>query len=144
MVLSHDTANDVLQETYIRIFKGIDNFKGDSTISTWMYRIAYNECLRFLSKESKLLRAELDISDSDYSKKLHADSYFDANKLSIKFHAILSELTVNQKNIFNMKYFDELKFKEISDITGININTIKSTYYLVEKKIKKEINLLSL
>ena len=109
-----------------------------------MYRIAHNECLRFLSKESKLLRAELDISDSDYSKKLHADSYFDANELSTKFHTILSELTVNQRNIFNMKYFDELKFKEISDITGININTIKSTYYLVEKKIKKEINESSL
>ncbi len=140
MVLSHDTANDVLQETYIRIFKGIDNFKGNSAISTWMYRIAYNECLRFLSKESKLLRVELDISDSDYSKKLYADSYFDPNELSTKFHTILSELTVNQRNIFNMKYFDELKFKEISDVTGININTIKSTYYLVEKKIKKEIN----
>ena len=85
-------------------------------------------------------RVELDISDSDYSKKLYADSYFDPNELSTKFHTILSELTVNQRNIFNMKYFDELKFKEISDITGVNINTIKSTYYLVEKKIKKELN----
>jgi RNA polymerase sigma-70 factor (ECF subfamily) len=66
--------------------------------------------------------------------------YFDAENLSLKFHQILSKLTLRQRNVFNMKYFDELKFSEISKITGININTIKSTYYLVEKKIKKEIN----
>jgi len=140
MVLSHESANDVLQETYIRIFKGIENFKEKSKLSTWIYRIAYNESIRFLQKESKINKVELDSNDFDYSKKLFADSFFDADKLSLKFHQILSELTINQRNIFNMKYFDEYKFKEIASITDININTVKSTYYLVEKKIKKEID----
>jgi RNA polymerase sigma-70 factor (ECF subfamily) len=140
MILSHDSTNDVLQETYIRIFKGIDNFKEKSKLSTWIYRIAYNESIRFLASESKLKKVELDSNDDNYSKKLYADGYFDAENLSLKFHQILSELTLRQRNVFNMKYFDELKFSEISKITGININTIKSTYYLVEKKIKKEIN----
>ena len=140
MVLSHDSTNDVLQETYIRIFKGIEKFQEKSKLSTWIYRIAYNECIRFLSNESKLKKVDLDSNDDNYSRKLSADVYFDAEYLSLKFHQILSELTLRQRNIFNMKYFDELKFTEISKITGININTIKSTYYLVEKRIKKEIN----
>ena len=140
MILSHDSTNDVLQETYVRIFKGIDNFKEKSKLSTWIYRIAYNESIRFLVSESKIKKVELDSNDDNYSRKLYADGYFDAENLSLKFHQILSELTLKQRNVFNMKYFDELKFNEISKITGININTIKSTYYLVEKKIKKEIN----
>ena len=144
MVLSHDSANDVLQNTYIRIFKGIDNFKEKSKLSTWVYRIAYNECIRFLTKESKLKKVELDSNDDNYSRKLYADEYFDSESLSLKFHQILSDLSLRQRNIFNMKYFDELKFNEISEITGTNINTIKSTYYLVEKIIKKEINESSL
>ena len=140
MVLSHDSANDVLQNTYIRIFKGIENFKEKSKLSTWIYRIAYNESIRFLTNESKLKKVELDSNDNNYSQKLYADEYFDAENLSLKFHQILSDLSLRQRNIFNMKYFDELKFSEISNITDMNINTIKSIYYSVEKIIKKEID----
>ena len=140
IVLSHESANDVLQETYIRIFKGIHSFEEKSKLSTWMYRIAYNESIRFLNKESKFKKLDIDSKDYDYSKKLYADSYFDADNFSIKFHQILSELSIRQRNIFNLKYYDELKFKEISNITKTNINTVKSVYYAVEKKIKKEIN----
>ena len=117
MVLSHDSANDVLQNTYIRIFKGIENFKEKSKLSTWIYRIAYNESIRFLTNESKLKKVELDSNDDNYSRKLYADEYFDAENLSLKFHQILSDLSLRQRNIFNMKYFDELKFSEISKIT---------------------------
>ena len=140
MVLSHDSANDVLQNTYIRIFKGIENFKEKSKLSTWIYRIAYNESIRFLTNESKLKKVELDSNDDNYSRKLYADEYFDAENLSLKFHQILSDLSLRQRNIFNMKYFDELKFSEISKIPDMNINTIKSIYYSVEKIIKKEID----
>lgn len=140
MVLSHDSANDVLQNTYIRIFKGIENFKENSKLSTWIYRIAYNESIRFLTNESKLKKVELDSNDDNYTRKLYADEYFDAENLSLKFHQILSDLSLRQRNIFNMKYFDELKFSEISKITDMNINTIKSIYYSVQKIIKKEID----
>ncbi len=140
MVLSHDSANDVLQDTYIRIFKGIDNFKEESKLSTWIYRIAFNESIRFLNKESKFKKIDIDTKDYNYSKKLFADSFFDGENLSLKFHQILSELSIRQRSIFNMKYFDELKFEEISKIKNINISTVKSVYYSVEKKIKKEID----
>ena len=99
------------------------NFKEKSKLSTWIYRIAYNESIRFLNKESKMKKIELDSKDDNYSRKLFADTFFDANNLSLKFHQILSELSIRQRNIFNMKYFDELKFEEIAKITDININT---------------------
>ena len=95
MVLSHDSANDVLQNTYIRIFKGIENFKEKSKLSTWIYRIAYNESIRFLTNESKLKKVELDSNDDNYSRKLYADEYFDAENLSLKFHQILSDLSLS-------------------------------------------------
>ena len=95
---------------------------------------------RFLSNESKIKKISIDTVQENYTKKLYADNYFDANKLSVKFHQLLSELTVRQRTIFNMKYFDELKFKEISKIKKKKENTIKSIYYDVEKKIKRDIN----
>jgi len=140
VVLSHDSANDVLQNTYIKIYRNIDKFRQESKLSTWIYRIAYNESIRFLSNESKIKKISIDTVQGNYTKKLYADNYFDANKLSVKFHQLLSELTVRQRTIFNMKYFDELKFKEISKILEMNENTIKSIYYDVEKRIKRDIN----
>ena len=140
VVLSHESANDVLQNTYIKIYRNIDKFRQESKLSTWIYRIAYNESIRFLSNESKIKKISIDTVQENYTKKLYADNYFDANKLSVKFHQLLSELTVRQRTIFNMKYFDELKFKEISKIIEMNENTIKSIYYDVEKKIKRDIN----
>ena len=140
VVLSHESANDVLQNTYIKIYRNIDKFRQESKLSTWIYRIAYNESIRFLSNESKIKKISIDTVQGNYTKKLYADNYFDANKLAVKFHQLLSELTVRQRTIFNMKYFDELKFKEISKILEMNENTIKSIYYDVEKKIKRDIN----
>ena len=96
--------------------------------------------IRFLTNESKLKKVELDSNDDNYTRKLYADEYFDAENLSLKFHQILSDLSLRQRNIFNMKYFDELKFSEISKITDMNINTIKSIYYSVQKIIKTEID----
>ena len=139
MILSHDSTNDVLQETYVRIFKGIDNFKEKSKLSTWIYRIAYNESIRFLKSESKIKKVELDSSDDNYSRKLHADIYFDAEDLSIKFHQILSELTLKQRNIFNMKYFEELKYKEISEILETSEGALKASYFHAVKKIEEYI-----
>ncbi len=136
MILSHDSTNDVLQETYVRIFKGIDNFKEKSKLSTWVYRIAYNESIRFLDSESKIKKVELDSNDDNYSRKLYADEYFDAENLSLKFHQILSDLSLRQRNIFNMKYFDAIKYKDMSEILDTSEGALKASYHIAVKKIK--------
>jgi len=128
IVLTHENADDVLQETFLRIFKGIDSFKEKSSLSTWMYRIAHNESLRFLQK-NKMSKNSTGIDDSIYLEKLTSDSYFDGDEVKKKLHATLLGLTEKQRRVFQMKYFDDLSFKEIAEILKVNENTLKSSYY---------------
>ena len=139
IVITHDNANDVLQNTFIRIFKGIDNFKAKSTLHTWMYKIAYNESIRFLEKNKTTIAFSLSEPNIDYSKILTQDVYFNGDEIQLKLHNILSKLSVKQQRVFQMKYFDDLSFREISEILGISENTLKSSYYSVVKIIEEKI-----
>ncbi len=137
IVITHDNANDVLQETFLRIFRGIDKFQEKSTLHTWMYKIAYNESIRFLEKNKTSV--SIDQDDNSYIKNLKEDTYFNGNELQLKLHAIISNLTDKQKRVFQMKYFDDLSFREISEILNISENTLKSSYYSVVKIIEEKI-----
>ena len=139
IVITHDNASDVLQETFIRIFKGISNFKQNSSLHTWMYKIAYNESIRFLEKNKIKSSFSLEESNNAYLNNLKEDVYFNGDELQTKLHTILSQLTENQRRVFQMKYFDDLSFREISDILKISENTLKSSYYTVVKTIENEI-----
>jgi len=139
IVITHDNANDVLQETFIRIFKGIENFKEESSLHTWMYRIAYNESIRFLEKNKINVSLSIEQDNSTYLKNLIEDTYFNGDELQTKLHTIISKLSDKQKQVFQMKYFDDLSFREISDILNISENTLKSSYYSVVKIIEEEI-----
>lgn len=139
IVLTHDNANDVLQNTFIRIFKGIKNFQEKSTLHTWMYRIAYNESVRFLEKNKIKTLVSLDQDNNSYINNLKQDEYFNGNEIQLKLHQILSRLSDNQKRVFQMKYFDDLSFREISEILDISENTLKSSYYSVVKTIEEKI-----
>ena len=139
IVITHDNANDVLQNTFIRIFKGIDNFKAKSTLHTWMYKIAYNESLRFLEKNKPTIAFSLSENNNDYSKILTQDVYFNGDEIQAKLHNIISKLTVKQQRVFQMKYFDDLSFREISEILSISENTLKSSYYSAVKIIEEKI-----
>jgi len=140
IVITHDNANDVLQNTFIRIYKSIQNFKGQSKLSTWMYRIAHNEALRLLEKQNKTSWASLDDINPSYLEDLTQDSYFDGKETQLKLHQIIeTKFTNKQRLVFNMKYFDDLSFKEISEILGTNENTLKSSYYSAVKIIEEEI-----
>jgi RNA polymerase sigma-70 factor (ECF subfamily) len=138
IVISHDDANDVLQNTFIRIFKGIENFKGQSALLTWMYKIAYNESIRFLRKNNSTLTTSLNDHSSDYLKILTQDDYFDGDEIQLRLHQMISQLTIKQQRVFQMKYFDDLSFREISEILGLSESTLKSSYYSAVKIIEKK------
>ena len=139
IVITHENADDVLQNTFIRVYKGIANFKEKSTLHTWMYRIAYNESIRFLEKNNKKLHNNIDEISNSHLELLFQDEYFDGNELQIKLHKIVAQFTEKQKRIFQMKYFDNLSFKKIAAILEVSESTLKSSYYTSVKIIEEKI-----
>lgn len=136
IVLSHDDADDVLQNTFIKVYKNIDSFKGDSKIYSWMYRIATNEALSFLSKKAK--EQNLDISDyqQQLTSNLDSDYWFEGSEIEIILQKAIAQLPQQQQLVFNMKYFDNLKYQEISAILNVSIGGLKASYHHAVKKIE--------
>lgn len=136
IVLNHDDTDDVLQNTFIKVFKNIDGFKGDSKLFSWMYRIATNEALSFLKKKSKIMG----VGDGAFQEKLvsnlQADVYFEGDAIQLKLQEAIATLPEKQKLIFNMKYFEELKYNEISEILDTTVGGLKASYHLAVKKIE--------
>ena len=139
IVITHDNANDVLQNTFIRVYKGIHSFKEKSTLHTWMYRIAYNESIRYLEKNKIKTSVSIENDNNSYINNLKEDVYFDGDEVQLKLHSIISKLSEKQQRVFQMKYFDDLSFREISEILDVSENTLKSSYYSVVKTIEEEI-----
>lgn len=139
IVQTHENADDVLQNTFIRVYKNIQNFKGNSTLHTWMFRIAYNESLRFLEKNKRNKFVNVDDVSSSRLEVLFEDEYFNGDEIQIKLHKIIDELKEKQRRVFQMKYFDNMSFRQISDILEVSESTLKSTYYTVVKIIEKKI-----
>lgn len=137
LVITHDNANDVLQNTFIRIYKSLPNFQQKSSLSTWMFRIAYNESMRFIDQSKSKYNDSLDDIKNNYSNNLAADSYFEGDEIQLKLHRVLADLPEKNRQIFQMKYYDDLKFREISEITGIHEGTIKTYYYNTVSTIEK-------
>ena len=131
MVLNHDDANDLLQNTFIKAWIGIDGFMGNAKVLTWLYRIATNESLTFLNKASM---TETEDTDTCMSQ-LEADPYFDGDELQLRLQEALLTLPPKQRMVFNMKYFDDMKYEEMSSILGTSIGALKTSYHLAVKKI---------
>lgn len=139
IVTTHENADDVLQNVFIRIYKSIINFQEKSTLHTWMYRIAYNESIRFLEKNNKKSYDNIDeISDSNL-EVLFEDAYFDGDEIQRKLNKIIDGFTEKQQQVFQMKYFDDLSFRQISEILKTSESTLKSTYYTTVKIIEEKI-----
>lgn len=139
IVQTHENADDVLQNTFIRIYKSIGNFQEKSSLHTWMYRIAYNESIRFLEKNIKKSYPDIEeVSESNLAV-LFEDEYFDGNDIQRKLNTIIEGLKEKQKLVFQMKYFDDLSFRQISEILDISESTLKSTYYTCVKIIEEKI-----
>ncbi len=139
IVLTHENANDVLQNTFIRVYKSINRFEGKSSLHTWMFRIAYNESIRFLEKEKRKQWLAVDEISMGQYEKLKESEYFDGEELHEKLLMIIEELSEKQRRVFQMKYFDDMSFREISGILEISESTLKSSYYSAVKIIEEKI-----
>lgn len=136
IVISHDDANDVLQNTFIKIWSSIANFRGDSKLSTWLYRIAINESISFLNKQRTMNKTSLDDVDNHLIHKLENDVYFDGDEAQLKLQKAVLTLPEKQRIVFNMKYFVEMKYEEISEILETSVGALKASYHHAVKKIE--------
>ena len=140
VLLNHDDTDDVLQNTFMKIYLNIDNFNHNSKLFTWMYRIAINESINFINKKSK----QVGLSNSEYieeeAKKLESDVYFDGNKAELKLQQTISTLPPKQRMIFSMRYFDEMPFKQISKILSTNEGALRASYHQAVKNISNKID----
>ena len=136
LVYSHDDANDLLQNTFIKAWTNIDYFRGDAKMSTWLYRIAFNECLAFLNKQRANNQLSIDDMDIELVNRLESDSYFDGDNTQKVFQQAIHALPEKQRIIFNLKYFKEMKYEEISEILGTSIGALKASYHNAVKKIE--------
>ncbi len=136
IVISHDDADDVLQNTFIKIFRSIDNFKGESKLYSWMYRIATNESITFINKNAKRLQITNEEVQQHAVNNLQSDVYFEGDDIQLKLQQAIATLPQKQQLVFNMKYFDDLKYKEISEILETSEGALKASYHLAVKKIE--------
>ncbi len=137
MVESHDDANDVLQETFIKAWSSIENFRGDAKLSTWLYKIAINESLTFIAKERKRLNISIDDEASMLVNAIEADNNIDGDKLAIELRKAIARLPEKQRLVFNMRYYDEMKYEQMAEILGTSVGALKTSYHLAVKKIEQ-------
>lgn len=137
IVLNHDDADDVLQNTFIKIFSNVKNFKGDSKLYSWMYRIATNESLTFLQQKAK----KSGISNEELQNKainnLESDVYFEGDEIQLKLQKAIAILPEKQQLVFKMKYFEEIKYEEMSKILETSVGALKASYHIATKKIEE-------
>jgi len=136
IVLNHDDADDVLQNTFIKVFRHIEGFNGDSKLYSWMYRIATNESISFLNKKAKHLHVDMKTLQEQSVDNLRADVFFDGDVIQLKLQKAIISLPQKQQLVFNMKYFDDLKYEEISEILGTSVGALKASYHHARKKIE--------
>ncbi len=137
MVISHDDTDDLVQDVFLKVWKSLSNFRNDSQLYTWLYRIATNESITFLKR--KKIRNSVSIDDDDGKnmvKKLAESPYFDGDKAQMKLQKALLTLPEKQRLVFNMKYFDDLKYEDISEILGTSVGALKASFHIAVKKIE--------
>lgn len=136
IVLDHDDADDVLQNTFLKIYKNINSFKGESALFSWMYRIATNEALTFLNQKAKKAHISTETLQGSLAGNLEADVYFEGDAIQLKLQKAIATLPEKQRLVFNMKYFQELKYEEISEILETSVGALKASYHHAVKKIE--------
>ncbi len=137
MVESHDDANDILQNTFLKAWQSVEGFRGDAKLSTWLYKIALNESITFLAKERKRLNVSIDDEESHLVNLIESDEYVDGDALALKLRKAVASLPEKQRLVFNMKYYDELKYEQMSEILGTSVGALKASYHLAVKKIEQ-------
>ena len=141
MVIDHDDADDILQEVFIKIWKNIDKFREDSSLFTWIYKIATHECLNFLNRQRRRSMFSLSDAGLELNHKLDQSPYIDGKEVQMRLQKALLKLPDKQRLVFNMKYFDDMKYEEIAKITDTSVGGLKASYHLAVKKIEQYLSL---
>ena len=136
LVLNHDDCDDLLQEVFVKVWKNLDKFRNDSQLYTWIYRIATNESITFLNKQKLKNNTPLDDVSLELAENLVASSYFNGAKLELKLQKAILTLPEKQRLIFNMKYFGDMKYEEISQVLGTSVGALKASFHIAAKKIE--------
>ncbi|MDR1719425.1 MAG: RNA polymerase sigma factor [Dysgonamonadaceae bacterium] len=138
IVLSHEDANDLLQNTFIKAWMNIHLFRGEAKLATWLYKIAVNECISFLNHQRAMSQVSIDNeADVFLLNRLESDTYFDGDEAQMLLQKAILTLPEKQRLVFNMRYFDELPYEDISDIVGTSVGALKASYHHAVKKIEK-------
>ncbi|MBW4890818.1 sigma-70 family RNA polymerase sigma factor [Mucilaginibacter sp. HMF5004] len=136
MVIDHDDADDLVQDVFIKVWKNLPGFRSDAQLYTWMYRIATNECITFLNRKKLKNNVSFDDVSNELTETLADSTYFDGDKAQMKLQKALLTLPEKQKLVFNMKYYDDMKYEEISEVLGTSVGALKSSFHLAVKKIE--------
>lgn len=137
MVIDHEDANDLTQNIFIKIWNNLESFRAESGLFTWIYRIATNECLNFLKKKRRAYWVSMDTMEGALTQKVNQGDHISGDEIQLKLQKALLKLPDKQRLVFNMKYFDELKFEEIAGITNTSVGALKASYHHAVKKIEK-------
>lgn len=136
MVLNHDDANDIVQNVFLKAWTNLHNFRGDAKLSTWLFKIAVNESINFLNKEKHRVQGGVETEDDDLLiKNLVADSYFDGDALQLELQEAIAKLPEKQRLVFNMRYYDEMKYEDMSEVLGTSVGALKASYHHAVKKL---------
>lgn len=137
MVIDHDDADDLTQEIFVKIHKYIDNFREDSQLYTWMYRIATNECLSFLKKKRRRFFLPIHDVGAELTSILDHEEHISGDEIQLKLQKVLLKLPDKQRLVFNMKYFDDMSYEDISEVTNTSVGALKASYHHAVKKIEE-------
>lgn len=137
IVIDHDDSDDVLQNTFIKIWKGLENFKEDSQLYTWIYRIATNEALTLLRQKQRMNTSSIHPIEYELSKNLESDNYFTGDEIQLKLQQAILTLPEKQRIVFNMRYYDETPYEEMSQILETSVGALKASYHIAAKKIEE-------
>lgn len=135
IVINHDDTDDVLQNTFIKIYRNIEGFKGESKLYSWMYRIATNESITFINRKAKMNFTSSEEIKNRAIESLESDVYFEGDEIQLKLQRAIAGLPQKQQLVFNMKYFDDITYEELSQILDTSVGALKSSYHLAVKKI---------
>lgn len=140
MVQCHEDADDLLQNTFLKAWSSIDNFRGDAKLSTWLYKIAINESLSHIERERKRPNVSMDDEDSHLLHAIESDTHIDGNELALQLRKAIALLPEKQRLVFNMRYYDDMKYEQMSEILGTSVGALKASYHLATKKIEQYID----
>lgn len=139
---SHEDTNDLLQDIFIKIWTALPSFRGDAQLFTWIYRIATNEVLNYLRKQKIKSLISLESESTVLEKKVDEDPYFNGDELQRELHKAMQRLPQKQRIVFSLRYFDEMKYEEISKITGTSVGALKASYHHAYNKIRDDLDKL--